>query len=116
MKLGWLLGLALILADQSVKAWVLYTGLPSYPGHFYSSWVALFVLTGLLLAFKQRSSAGMIFILSGGISNILDMVLRHMVVDIIVLKNLAFNLADVEIAIGVVLILISSTRDNFRAK
>lgn len=110
MKSAWLAGAALILIDQSLKAWVIYSGLPSYPGHLYSLWLAGAILAALLITLKGQWSWGVVLVLSGGISNTLDLAFRHKVVDIVVLKNLFFNIADVEIVLGTALILISSLK------
>lgn len=76
--------------------------------------LSLIVLSGILLLRKQLfgttilSSLSFIFILSGGIGNLLDRILRGYVIDFINIQIIpVFNFADIYINIGIFLLLIN---------
>lgn len=119
----WLIVLWLVLLDQIAKILVLYL-LPQVVtnnqgvsfGLFPSSWWLIFNLLIIMLLiiywWKSREIA-MSLILAGGLSNLLDRILRRKVVDFIDLNSWipqirnvvaipSFNLADVFICLGVV--------------
>ncbi|MCX6763023.1 MAG: signal peptidase II [Candidatus Moranbacteria bacterium] len=108
---------ALVALDQFVKylsqdsfcnkniAW----SLPVAPAIFYFVWIV--IITGLIYTFfKSKSFYQKIFLLlifSGAISNIIDRIRLGCVADFIDLKFFpVFNLADVYITIGVILLII----------
>lgn len=80
--------------------------------------VVLLVFVGqlALTAYKQHSSIiGHMFVLAGGLSNLLDRIIYHGVIDFIVLSYQTwswpvFNVADVAINLGILIIVIQSLR------
>jgi signal peptidase II len=136
-KLSWVFFSLLIFADQISKiasdsfsgdfyfinracnkniAW----GLPVSPAFFYLLWFAIiFFLTKYFLQAKNElQKLGLIFILSGAASNMIDRTVQGCVIDFIDLKFWpVFNLADTYITIGIVIFLISkilSTKHEIR--
>ena len=70
-----------------------------------------------ILSFLEKM--GYLFILGGAIGNIIDRVYRGFVIDMIDFRGIwvfVFNLADVWINIGVILIILDSLFDNKRKK
>ena len=93
------------ICNQNI-AW----NIPVYPGIFYFVWIA--IIAGLIYSFLKSKSyykkIFLILIFSGAISNILDRIRLGCVVDYIDLKFWpVFNLADVYIVIGAILILLN---------
>nr|WP_307774459.1 signal peptidase II [uncultured Cetobacterium sp.] len=90
------------------------------------SLVTIFVIIGVgVYFFKNRKTfsvfekVGYSFILGGAIGNIIDRLSRGFVVDMIDFRGIwvfVFNLADVWINIGVILIIIDSLLENKRKK
>ena len=81
---------------------------PVKPAFFYPLWFAIiFILAKLLLQTKDyQTKTALVFILSGAISNMIDRVSRGCVIDFIDLKIWpVFNLADIYITIGVIILL-----------
>lgn len=116
MKSSWFFGLTAILVDQVAKALIVHFNLPYYSGHLYQPFIAVAVIAGLLVALRKDYSIGLILILSGGISNCLDFIVRENIIDILVIKNLFFNLADVFIVLGFYLTLTESLQKILKAK
>jgi signal peptidase II len=122
-----LIVLWLILLDQLSKILVLslFSHAVTYNqgvsfGLLASSWwvvINLFIILLLMLYWRERGNTATSLILAGGLSNLLDRILRGKVVDFIDLSLLApwvkgigiipsFNLADVFICLGFVLVLL----------
>lgn len=117
----------LIFIDQLTKFWVVkanFFWLPNYGisfGFFLGS-VGIY-LNFLILAvfgwfFSKKPSWGLSLILSGGISNLIDRLLSGYVIDFLKLPGLGFhfNLADVFITLGVLLILVKYINDEIRSR
>ncbi|MFH0930193.1 MAG: signal peptidase II [Candidatus Moraniibacteriota bacterium] len=115
--------LVLVSADQIIKsissflvcnkniAW----NIPIAPAIFYFIWIAIiaFLISIFFRAKSPNQKIFLIFIFSGAISNILDRVRLGCVVDYIDLKFWpVFNLADVYIAVGTILIALAITRNK----
>ena len=82
--------------------------IPVAPAIFYFVWIV--IITVLILIFFRTKSSGqkifLVFIFSGAISNIIDRLRFGCVIDYIDLKFWpVFNLADVYITIGAILLL-----------
>jgi len=83
-------------------------GVPIKPALFYPLWLAVLLFLARLLTKEadNRNKIALIFILAGGLSNMLDRALYGCVVDFIDLKIWpVFNLADIYITIGVIALL-----------
>jgi signal peptidase II len=109
--------ISLVIADQVLKfsfsgnsicnkniAW----SIPTAPGFFYFFWLIIFfALAYSFLKSKQHSEKlALVFILSGAVSNMIDRATHGCVIDFIDLKIWPiFNLADIYITIGIVLLL-----------
>ena len=110
--------LVFIAVDQLAKNVFAFTSfcnkniawnIPVHAGIFYFVWIAI-VASLIYIFFKSKNIYPKIFliiILSGAISNIIDRVRLGCVVDYIDLKFWpVFNLADVYITVGIILLLI----------
>lgn len=89
--------------------------IPIAPAIFYFVWIAIIaVLISIFFRAKSPSlKIFLIFIFSGAISNIIDRVRFGCVVDYIDLKFFpVFNLADVYIAVGIILTALAITRNK----
>lgn len=83
--------------------------IPIAPGAFYFFWliIFLFLICYFLKSKNHFEKMVLIFIFAGAISNIIDRILRGCVVDFIDLKFWpVFNLADIYITMGIILLLI----------
>lgn len=87
------------------------------PAIFYVSWVIIFFLL-LFFLFKgkpARQKFALILILSGAASNMFDRIIHGYVIDFIDLKFWpVFNLADIYITMGVVLLFFGLIKNNRR--
>lgn len=114
-----------ILLDQISKFLALSFGLAStnqgvlFGTLFNGSIVSLifvFVILVLLVIFwylKPNCNLGLSFIIAGGISNLIDRIFRHGVIDFVRLPFFpAFNLADLAIVIGSIFLIIDLLRTN----
>ena len=94
-----------------VKNQGLLMGLFSFPSYltiFLTVFVIILFLVVLLLNLRKRSNLGMVFIISGAAGNLLDRMLRGGVIDFIDIKFWPiFNLADIFITAGIVLLCLS---------
>ena len=82
--------------------------LPIEPAFFYPLWMVIFVFLAYSLASGKNSNQqlALVFILSGAVSNIFDRLQYGCVIDFIDLRIWpVFNLADIYITIGMVIIL-----------
>jgi len=91
------------ICNQNI-AW----NIPVYPGIFYFVWIA--IITGLIYSFLKSKNyyqkIFLILIFSGAISNVIDRLRFGCVVDYIDFKIWpVFNLADVYITVGAILLL-----------
>src|SRR4030042_2850572 len=127
-KYFWLLlfSFLLILGDQLLKiifltnsacnkyiAWSIQIA----PGFFYASWIIIFSLLifFLLRSKRQSEKIALVVMLSGALSNVLDRVIHGCVVDFIDLKFWpVFNLADIYITIGVIILAIKIIKNKSR--
>jgi len=94
-----------------VKNQGLLMGLFSFPSYltiFLTVFVIILFLVVLLLNLRKRGNLGMVFIISGAAGNLLDRMLRGGVIDFIDIKFWPiFNLADIFITAGIVLLCLS---------
>jgi len=103
MKHLWLIGL-MIVADQSLKWYLVTNGQTVYRGSVLSIPIAIIIIAWALIFSKSHANIGLSLIIAGGISNIIDLVIFQHIRDIMMVKNAAFNLADVAIITGAALI------------
>lgn len=104
----------IILLDQLLKTFVVNGGFgitnKNIVFGLLSCYLAILLPFLLLLFFwglKKGFSWGIILIFSGGLSNLIDRVLRGGVIDFIDIKIIpVFNLADIMICVGLLLFLI----------
>lgn len=106
--------LLVIILDQAAKA-LAFKFLPTVcnPGIAFGLFAGLFVSGSLKRVINLYGATifALALILGGGISNITDRLIRGCVLDFINLKIWpAFNLADIAITLGTVILLISVTR------
>lgn len=95
---------AVIIIDQAMKVAVLALSLPYTEGALYHPLLALAVTLGALWGLLKSPSAGLALIVGGGLSNLTDVAVHGQVLDIFVVKNLTFNLADVFIFLGFLIV------------
>lgn len=89
--------------------------IPITPGVFYFLWIAicLFIIYLIIFGKNHRQRITLVFILSGAISNMIDRLSHSCVIDFIDLKFWPiFNLADIYITIGVLLIILNIVRNS----
>jgi len=103
MKYLWLVGLA-IGVDQLVK-YIAQSGEQAiHQGSILSIPVAIIVLIWALLFAKNSANIGLSLLIAGGISNTIDAVALQSVRDIFIVKNVAFNMADIAVITGAAII------------
>ena len=115
--------LILLAADQIIKSILSFSicnqniawSVPIAPAIFSFVWLA--IVTVLIYIFfktkKYNQKIFLIFILSGAVSNMIDRIRLGCVVDYIDLKFWpVFNLADVYITVGAVLIILNMARNK----
>lgn len=117
-----------IVADQSTKwlvvdsrvSWICNTGFAFGIGEgWFSSLIALFVLgvVGILLLREKRQPVfwGYTLVVAGGISNLIDRLVRDCVIDFIDFKIWpSFNLADSAITLGAMFLAIQLIGQKIR--
>jgi len=82
--------------------------IPVAPGIFYFLWIIIFIFLIYFFSISkhQLERTALVFILSGGVSNLIDRIIHGCVIDFIDLKFWpAFNIADIYITIGVIVLL-----------
>ena len=95
---------AVIIGDQVVKHLVLANH--DWLVHQSSLWnwpLALLTLAVITLAFQKSSRVSWALIAGGGASNLIDVFMHGFVVDPFIVRNFAFNLADLAIVAGSVI-------------
>lgn len=110
LRRGLILAGVLVALDQGTK-WVVGLRIPhvSNQGFVFGlgpnigSWIFL-LLTGIIVfdAVKRGMGSADIFILAGGVGNIVDRMIRGAVIDWIHVTPVWFNLGDVWITLGVI--------------
>lgn len=101
-----------IALDQLSKAIPVALGFPYHAGNLYHPTVTTLVIAAGVLGLLKHPSSGLVLIVSGGVSNLLDLVIKNEVQDIFVVKNFAFNLADIFIVAGFSLIFLGYLRNQ----
>lgn len=114
MKRRWWLLAALVALDQLSKSVSLALGLPHHPGSLFHLGASLGVAAVALFAAYRHPSLGLILIAGGGVSNLIDAIIKKEVQDIFLVKSFAFNLADIFITAGFTLIFITYLRSRYR--
>lgn len=116
---------SVLLIDQLSKFLIIKFGLASinqgvlFGTLFHGSITSLlfvFLILGLAMFwyFKRSYNLGLLLVIAGGISNLIDRLYRGGVVDFIKLPvGPAFNLADLAIVLGCVLLLIDLLKANW---
>lgn len=112
----------LVLVDQAIKwyyrsigSYVLNTGVSFGLLSFNDFWiVACLVIIALIVLVVKNKNLGFLLVMAGGIGNLIDRVLFGGVVDHWQLFNLWFNLSDLLINIGVVIIFWYEYRSGFK--
>ncbi|OGI25089.1 MAG: signal peptidase II [Candidatus Moranbacteria bacterium RBG_13_45_13] len=90
--------------------------IPIAPSVFYFLWAIIFLfLIYCFLNRKHFEKTALVFIISGGISNIIDRLAHGCVIDFIDIKIWpVFNLADVYITIGILMLLLEYIKSPSR--
>ena len=130
MRVGrlFILIFAIITIDQLIKTYII-SGHQNFDFTTYQNvgisfallpilpWRSIlpFVLFGLIGVMLHRQSYGLSFIIAGGISNLIDRAVRGGVVDFIDLKIVpVFNMADLFISMGCIILLIELIKQELK--
>ena len=97
--------ISVVVVDQGLKLAAVAFHLPYLQGELYHPLLALAVTVVALWGLGKYPSSGLALIVGGGGSNLLDLLVRQQVLDIFTVKNFAFNLADICIVAGFLVIL-----------
>jgi lipoprotein signal peptidase len=97
----------LLFLDQATKKNVLWQNLPHQQNSSLIFLIPSFIVISILIIwFKSSRDPGLLFILTGGLSNLLDRLILGYVIDWIYLPFFpfsVFNLADTYITLGLIL-------------
>jgi len=110
--------LKFIFLENSVCNKNLAWSIPAAPGVFYFFWLIIFffLIYYFLKSQDHFERTALAFVLSGAVSNLADRLIRGCVIDFIDLKFWpVFNLADIYITIGVVMLIIKFIKKSPRS-
>lgn len=102
-----------LFSEKSVCNPNIAWSIPIDPGFFYFLWtiIALFLIYLFLKNKRQTERVALVLVFSGAASNVVDRITRGCVVDFIDLKIWpVFNLADIYIAIGILLLIVAQIK------